>query len=37
LPFFFIASSKKFYKIKEGNVRDLGIEANPENQSDPLG
>jgi hypothetical protein len=37
LPFFFIPSSKKLYKIKEGNARNSGIEANPENQSDPLG
>jgi len=30
LPFFFIADYKKFYKIKEGNVRGFGIEAEPE-------
>jgi len=37
LSFFFIASSKIIYKIKEGNTRDFGIEATPENYSEPMG
>jgi hypothetical protein len=32
-----MASSKTFYKTKEGNAGNPGIKANPENESDPMG
>jgi hypothetical protein len=35
LTFFFIASSERYYKIKEGNTRGFRIKAEPENESDP--